>query len=161
LTLVELLVVIAVISIIASLLIPMLLNALQKAKQKRTMAEMHEIGKAMTSFFLDQVSSAAAGANAPPFSVSDYGSPVSAEALAAILVPSYLTDLRPVDGWGWDFEFYLQTDDLNRDDVMAIRSPGDDGAWAGDSYTPGPFKTTDFSEDLVWADGVFVRWPQS
>src|SRR5437016_9272280 len=46
-TLIELLIVVAVIGIIVSMLIPNLLDAFQKAKQKRTMADMKILGTAM------------------------------------------------------------------------------------------------------------------
>ena len=28
------------------------------------------------------------------------------------------------------------------------------------TYTTGPFDPTDYDQDIVWADGFFVRWPQ-
>ena len=49
-TLIELLIVVAIIGIIAAILIPNLIDALQKAKQKRTVADMRNIGTAFMSF---------------------------------------------------------------------------------------------------------------
>ncbi|RMH23344.1 MAG: prepilin-type N-terminal cleavage/methylation domain-containing protein, partial [Acidobacteria bacterium] len=66
-TLIELLIVIAIIGIIASILIPNLLDALQKAKQRRTVAEMRNLGVAWMSWLTDQVGAAAAGAVAPTY----------------------------------------------------------------------------------------------
>jgi hypothetical protein len=43
---------------------------------------------------------------------------------------------------------------------MAIRSAGRDGAFSGDTYTAGAFDPLDYDQDIVWADGVFIRWPQ-
>ena len=61
-TLIELLIVVAIIGIIAAILIPNLIDALQKSKQKRTMADMRNTGTAWTSWLTDQLSAGAAGA---------------------------------------------------------------------------------------------------
>lgn len=160
LTLIELLLVVAIIGVIAAILIPNFLDSVQKARQKRTMAEMHETGKAMTTWFLDRVSGAAAGATAPPFDISEFGSPVDPDMVESLLVPVYISHLERKDSWGHAFEYYLQTDNLYSANVMAIRSPGDDGNFET-SYSPGPFTTTDYSEDIVWANGSFIHWPQN
>src|SRR3954468_635011 len=74
-TLIELLIVVAIIGIIAALLIPNFLDALQKAKQKRTVADMRNAGTAMFSWLTDQVGAAAAGQANTTIALSDYGSP--------------------------------------------------------------------------------------
>ena len=71
-TLIELLIVVAIIGIIAALLIPNFLDALQKAKQKRTVADMRNTGTAMFSWLTDQVGAAAAGAAATEVDLSNY-----------------------------------------------------------------------------------------
>ena len=60
-TLIELLIVVAIIGIIAAILIPNLLDALQKAKQKATVADVRNIGTAWYSWMTDQASASAAG----------------------------------------------------------------------------------------------------
>ena len=59
-TLIELLIVVAIIGIIAAILIPNLIDALQKAKQKRTMSDIRNTGTAWMSWLTDQVGSTAA-----------------------------------------------------------------------------------------------------
>jgi prepilin-type N-terminal cleavage/methylation domain-containing protein len=159
-TLIELLVVVGIIGIIAAMLLPNLLHALQKAKQKRTMAQISETGKAMTTWFIDEASAAAAGAAGDPFTLTDYGPVASLEVLEELLVPSYIGHLERTDAWGFEIEYYLRLDSIQLEKVMAIRSPGQDGNFEA-SYTPGPFEIQDFTEDIVWADGNFVRWPQN
>ena len=52
-TLIELLIVVAIIGIIAAIAVPNLLNAVDKAKQKRSMADMRTIGEAVESYGTD------------------------------------------------------------------------------------------------------------
>lgn len=159
-TLIEILVVVAIIGIIAALLTPNFISSLHKAKQRRTMADMHEIGSALSAWLVDQVAAAAAGAQATQFDLAPYGSPIDATALEKTLVPAYIGILPKRDSWRHRLEFYLRSDNLNADQIMAIRSPARDGKFM-DPYAYGAFPSTDFEQDLVWADGTFVRWPGS
>src|SRR3984893_6156069 len=83
-TLIELLIVVAIIGIIAALLIPNFLDALQKAKQKRTVADIRNTGTAMFSWLTDQVGAAAAG-QTTTVDVTQYGTLVAATNLQTIL----------------------------------------------------------------------------
>src|SRR4029450_1437913 len=71
-TLIELLIVVAIIGIIAALLIPNFLDALQKAKQKRTVADLRNVGTAQMSWLTDQIAAASAGATNTQFFLSLY-----------------------------------------------------------------------------------------
>ena len=156
-TLVEVLVVVAIISIIAGLLIPNFISSLHKAKQKRTMAEIHETGKAMFSWLTDQMGAAAAGAQS--VDVSSYGTAIDIPDLSTLLAPDYINRVPERDAWGHSLEYFLRTDNVAASRVMLIRSPGLDGSFSGDDYTHSAFTTTDFDQDIVWADGIFIRWP--
>jgi hypothetical protein len=54
---------------------------------------------------------------------------------------------------------------LVQSSVLAIQSYGR-GAIAigslaaGSTWTVQPFVSTDYDQDIVWADGYFVRWPK-
>ena len=155
-TLIELLIVVAIIGIIAALLIPNFLDALQKAKQKRTVADIRNMGTAMFSWLTDQVGASAAGATVD---MSSYKS-ISVGNLASALVSQYIQDIPSNDGWKGAYSFYLDTANPLAKTVMAIRSGGRDKVYAAASYTVGSFDPTDYDQDIVWADGFFVRWPQ-
>ena len=160
-TLIELLIVVAIIGIIAALLIPNFLDALQKAKQKRTVADIRNTGTAMFSWLTDQVGAAAAGASASDVNLGSYGSEVNGAAVGSVLVPQYMQEVPNVDGWKEPYNYYLKTATPLDPQVMAIRSKGrnrtNDG---GPSYSVTSFDPTDYNQDIVWADGFFVRWPQ-
>jgi type IV pilus assembly protein PilA len=162
-TLIELLIVVAIIGIIAALLIPNFLDALQKAKQKRTVADMRNAGTALFSWLTDQVGAAAAGQSTTgQVDLGGYagGSSVSGSALTTLLVPQYLQSVPQLDGWKHPFEYYVDVANPLAKHVMAIRSYGRDNSTTGKTYTVTSFDPTDYDQDIVWADGFFVRWPQ-
>lgn len=157
-TLIELLIVVAIIGIIAALLIPNLLDALQKAKQKRTEGDMRNIGTAMFSWVTDEVGAAAAGQ--VTWNISSYSTFKQTQSvMTSILVPQYIQQIPVKDGWKHSYEYYLNTANPLANRVMAIRSGGRDGVFDS-TYTVGAFNPTDYDQDIVWADGYFVRYPQ-
>jgi type IV pilus assembly protein PilA len=159
-TLIELLIVIAIIGIIAALLIPNFLDALQKAKQKRTVADVRNTGTAMFSWLTDQVGAAAAGASASDVTLASYDDALTGAEVGSILVPQYMQEVPNVDGWKTQYEYYLKTAAPLDPQVMAIRSMGRDKDSDEDAYSVTSFDPTDYDQDIVWADGFFVRWPQ-
>ena len=158
-TLIELLIVVAIIGLLAAMLIPNLLDALQKAKQKRTMADERLMGGAMMGWLTDQTGAGAAGAATTNIDLNDYDSITPAN-LGAELVPTYIQAIPTFDGWKKAYDLYLDTVVPIDQHVMAIRSAGRDGDPEGDVYDAEAFEPTDYDRDVVWADGFFVRWPQ-
>ena len=156
-TLVELLILVAIIGIVAALLIPNLLEALNKAKQKRTMTDIRLGGTAWFSWITDQVSAGAAGAPVSTFDWSDFEETIWSD-LDAQLVPTYAAYIPENDAWGTGYE-YGRTPDLN--DAGSHRNPVVGRRW--DLFRrgvhSGPFISTDFIQDVVWAGGYFIRWP--
>lgn len=154
-TLIELLIVVAIIGIIAALLIPNFLDALNKARQKRTMADERNVGTAMFQWVTDQVGAAAAGV-----ALTDYSGAVSTIAeLESELVSQYIQDVPQNDGWKGSFTYRLNVANPGAQRVMFIGSGGQDKS-IGSSWTKNGFDPTDYAQDIIWADGDFIQWPQ-
>lgn len=167
-TLLELLLVIAIIGIITAILIPNFLDSLHKGKQKRTMAVVRDAGSAWFAWLSDQYGAAAAAGAAATYTLAatDYGF----EKAEADLVPHYIQELIEADGWGNPLVYCRAEDDDMQAalGVMAIISPGRNGsagpevaAACGAEVPVGPFEATAYDHDIVWADGQFIRFPQS
>ena len=167
-TLIELLIVVAIIGIIAAILIPNLIDALQKAKQKRTVADMRNVGTAMMSWITDAASAGAAGAAV--WQSSNYTN-LTYGALAGTLNPGsgtfFYMETPPVnDGWKHAYVFgFNVSGNILASNVFAIASGGNDGDLTTigglGAVTAGPFTPTDYPQNIIWADGFFVRWPGS
>lgn len=159
-TLIELLIVIAIIGIIAAMLIPSLLDAIQKSKQKRSVADLRIVGTAMMAWLTDENGAAAAAGQAVTVDMSVYPV-VTLPALEAEMVPQYIQEIPLRDAWKNDYEYRLDQADPTGSETMAIRCRGRNGTFDGASYTVGSFQPTDYDQDIVWADGQFVRWPEA
>ena len=160
-TLIELLIVVAIIGIIAAILIPNLIDALQKGKQKRTMGDMRNTGTCWMSWLTDQIGAGAAGSSARTYDVSGLVV-IPASSLLTSLYQSqtffYCQEVPIVDGWGNPME-YRQSTNLLDANVMIIRSPGRTDGFENTVYTIGAFLATQYDNDIVWADGLFIRYP--
>ncbi|MEA2602009.1 MAG: hypothetical protein QOF89_3001 [Acidobacteriota bacterium] len=138
-------------------------------KQRQTIVEMRDLGTALFSWLTDQVGAAAAGqqtCDAPletkapqTVDIQEYP-PISMAELEALLIPQYIEKISETDGWGNPYEVRVNVNDVESKYVLSIRSPGRDGVYSSDVYTTNGFDPKDYDQDLVWADGFFVRWPQ-
>ena len=157
-TLIELLIVIAVIGIIAALIVPNFLDALQKAKQKRSMGDIKIVGTAMMAWLTDQAGGAAA-AGQVTVDLSTIPA-ITPAALETELAPHYIQEIPEEDAWHHSYDFHLNVADPEGHLILAARSLGRDGQPEGNEYTAGAFEPTDYDRDLVWVDGGFIRWPE-
>src|SRR5437016_230886 len=100
-TLIELLIVVAIIGIIVAIAIPNLLNAIQRAKQKRTMGDMRSIGTAAESYSVDYNAYPPAAAVAIPivYGALAYSGTTLGGNYNTYVSPTYIKVLPLADGW--------------------------------------------------------------
>ena len=138
-TLIELLIVVAIIGIIAAIAIPNLLNAIDRGKQKRTMADMRSIGTAVESYAVDNNFYPKGMTSQPASGISGYVSPI------------YIKTVPTTDGWNNAWQAASGTGSQ-----YTITSVAKDGS--ASAQTGG--QTTDFNCDILFANGQFFQWPQ-
>ncbi len=146
----ELLIIGAIIAIIAAIAVINYMNSITRARQKKTVNDIRVIAQAWEARATDMHSYAIAGYTFPT------GAAVGYDALVAALRPTYLRDIPRVDGWLRPLEFAATPDTPGVESGYAIRSAGRDGNFDA-SYTSA--MTHDFDCDIVWANGGFVSYP--
>ena len=134
-TLIELLIVVAIIGIIAAIAIPNLLNAIDRGKQKRTMADLRSIGTAVESYAVDN---------------NVYPVATTAAALSPTVSPIYIKVMPDNDGWSNAFQVDASTT------AYTLYSFGKDGT--GTTCTSAV--TTTFIDQICFVNGQFLRYPQ-
>jgi len=134
-TLIELLIVVAIIGIIAAIAIPNLLNAIDRGKQKRTMADMRSIGTAVESYAVDN--------NVYPA--------VSAIAALQTIVQAgaYMKNMPVADGWNNGFIVASTTVEYT---INSVGKDNIDGTCAA-------AQTTTFNDQICFIGGQFLRYP--
>ncbi len=139
-TLIELLIVVAIIGIIAAIAIPNLLNAIDRGKQKRTMADLRSMGTAIEEYSIDN---------------NFYPVATNVTELEAEVSPSYIRALPANDGWGNAFE-------VDSDPTLYTLASCGKGATGGCSSacTGGCGATQSFADDIIFSVGSFVQWPE-
>ena len=134
-TLIELLIVVAIIGIIAAIAIPNLLNAIDRGKQKRTMADLRSIGTAVESYAVDN---------------NVYPVAATAAALTGTVEPIYIKVMPNADGWSNAFQVDATTT------AYTLYSFGKDGS--GTTCTAAV--TSTFIDQICFVNGQFLRYPQ-
>lgn len=145
-TLIELLIVVAIIGIIAAIAIPNLLNAIQRGKQKRTMADMRAVGTAVEAFAVDQ--------NKYPDSAS------SVTVITDDVEPIYIKKVPTQDGWQNVFDYVSSPPGSAQS--YTIESYGKDRTRQDDCTVQASYKgiTTNFNNDICFSQGSFTMFPE-
>ena len=137
-TLIELLIVVAIIGIIAAIAIPNLLNAIDRGKQKRSMADLRSIGTASEAYAVD----------------NNFYPEGNLTAVEPFLEPIYIKAMPLTDGWN-NAVVYLGAEGGVG---YTVSSSGKDGTSNAGSWAGG--MTNDFDCDIVFIEGQFVQWPE-
>jgi general secretion pathway protein G len=120
--------------VVSAIAIPNLLNAIDRGKQKRTMADVRTIATAVEAFAADH----------DAYPIAD-----SVEDLAKQISPVYIAEVPLRDGWSRPFQVQ------SRAEGYLIYSFGKDGT--GETCDDG--ETESFNDEICFADGDFVRYP--
>jgi general secretion pathway protein G len=138
------LVLLAIVGILAAIAIPNLLTAMQRSKQKRTMADMRTVGVALEAYGTDHER-------------EEYPPGPTVEALRTHLQPTYIRSVPAKDGWETEMRYMPLP---NRG--YAIVSAGKDKVFqaeSADGYAAGT-KTQNFDCDIVFSNGEFIQYPE-
>jgi type II secretion system protein G len=147
-TLVELLIVVAIIGILAAIAIPNLLTALNRSRQKRTMADMRTIATAWEARAADVNAYNAAGLSWP--------ATTAVVTSMTFLSPTYIKKLPIYDGWNNEFRV-----SSNTTSAYAVKSFGADRRETTTTTSAaGLAATHNFDWDIILSNGFFVQYPE-
>ena len=171
-TLIEMLIVVAIIGILAALLIPNALEAIQKAKQKSAMKEISTMATAGIDYITDHGDWSALGAASGPLT--------SASAFVTSVATFYIKVIPLADPWNMPYEVGLGTgvnnyltaaQDVGDDDICVVsygRDKTDGPIGGGDYDTAAPdagrynvSSMGDFDNDLINWNGSWIIGPRT
>jgi general secretion pathway protein G len=131
------LIMVPILGIMAAIAVPNFLNALNRARQKRTVADMRLISDDLNAYAADHNS----------FPKVD-----SVEELVPLLDRPYSQALPTTDGWGRPFTLRVAEDGSSFELVSLGRDGEPDDQQGG--------ATTGFDADIIMVDGVLWQWPK-
>jgi general secretion pathway protein G len=171
-TLIELLIVVAIIGIIAAIAIPNLLDAIERARQKRTVGDIRNLAGAVQTYGVDN--------GGYPFA-ADGPATSAIISNATDFTPTYIQAIPAADGWSQAYHYLSGTASVSRNVYpnkvgvnFAIYDLGSDGQPGGgtsgvaangvtpDASVPlsGASPTTQcYQADICWVDSSFVQVP--
>jgi general secretion pathway protein G len=151
-TLLELLVVVAIIGILSAAAIWNYFVSINRAKQRVTMADMRSISLSWEMYSIE------ANSYIPSAAILTFPeSTVSVDDMKKALAPDHMKTFPETDGWGNPFDFAVEVDGSDEGSYF-IRSRGADGE-VDESYDSA--FTKNFDNDIVLSNGTFVISPKS
>ena len=150
-TLIEVLVVVAILGIIVAIAVINYLSAIGRARQRRSMSDMRGLATAVEAYAadLDRYPPASAftlpvGLDLPTLNLVN---------ASTYLQPTYMKAVPLVDGWN---SWFLYGTTASRTDYALSAA-----AQGGEAQTTASFgPTTDFRDDIILVNGQFVQWPE-
>jgi general secretion pathway protein G len=142
------LVVVAFAGIFAAIAIPNLLTAMQRSKEKRTMADIRTVATAVEAYATDH---------------KQYPNAIDVNGLSGELSPTYIRVVPAVDGWGHPMHYDAWVSQGTVLDSYAIGSGAKDGVFLHQSlrdYLAHSGATPNFNDDIVFSNGSFVQYPE-
>ena len=143
-TLIELLIVVAIIGIIAAIAIPNLLNAINRGRQKRSMADLRTVGTAVEAYAVDMAFYPTAVSG--PFDTDWFG----------YLEPTYVKTVPRADGWRTSFNKISESRFYTLGSAARDRVFENNLAW--DDYNGRTTQSMDC--DIVYSNGSFMSYPE-
>jgi len=132
------LVVVGLCGILSAIAIPNLLNAINRGRQKRSMADMRTIAAAVEAYKID-------------YGIYPLGAS-SIDDLDHALAPTYLRSVPHSDGWRTPFQVWTAEDGASFSLISYARDKAEGPSPRG--------ATNDFDDDIILEDGRFVQWPE-
>ena len=134
--------------IIAAIAIPNFINAMQRGKQKRTIADIRAIMTAVEEYRTNN---------------GFYPTADSMPKLGRLLEPAYMEAMPCNDGWGHVYQYraWKENETSPGIDSYALVSAGRDGAWEqNDPRAYSEKAPASFEADIVLVNGAFVQTPE-
>jgi general secretion pathway protein G len=152
-SLVELLMVLAIIGILAAIAIPNLLTAISRAKQKRTLLDIKTIAVAWESRATDMNRYNAAGG------IEGVSIPLGISSLATALEPTYSRKIPSRDGWGKPFTCLIDQDwGATTPAARYVIISGGADQRISSGISEGAF--TSYDCDIIYTNGIFLTYPE-